>query len=487
MPSKLPSRLVISRNGVYYLRLIKNKREQRWSLRTRDPIIAKAAAYKFGELLMSNQQFSGWTTEIFGHKVSTDGSDKEHTQGLEIIKLLMADQLSNPAPVQPIPVAVPTPARAPSNNAATGSGITVKEACDQYMEQRDRDLTGSTKRTYQTTWNRLEKDLGGDTPAHLITRKQITAIFNVMTDEKKARKTINGYAETAKYLFDWLIQLGEIIINPVMKPRPGRTGKARRDAQHGRPRIAYNSKDDFDKLFNRSALEAIKRPEALWLPLLAAFTGARLESLCRLTCPDFTEYEAGKYMVHFNIQWDKTGRERDIPLHTILIKAGLMDYVRDIQKRYGADSLIFPHLIEIGGDLGHYPSTQFGERRRKIGIARGKDLHGFRTTLISCLQFNLAHPSLKRAFVGHETTDPFGNKVTPDVHEKDYEKAIFGVKRLEAEILPLIDYHAQFGFSFDIENIYNKQMAMDKLTDIEAMRKKSLMQKERKGKIKKPA
>ncbi|MDP1659250.1 MAG: hypothetical protein Q8L73_07845, partial [Methylotenera sp.] len=375
------------------------------------------------------------------------------------------------------------PAGALSNKASTGNGMTIKEACDQYMQQRKAELTESTKRTYQTTWNRLAEDLGSDTPAYQITNQQITAIFNALNDQEKARKTIKGYAETAGYLFDWLIARGEIIINPVIKPDWSIAVGKRMDAQRGRPRLAYDSKEDFEKLFNREALEAIKRPEALWLPLLAAFTGARLESLCRLTCADFAEYEAGKFMVNFNVAWDKAGRARDIPLHSILIKSGFMDYVGDIQAKYGAKSLIFPHLTPIGGDLGHYPSTQFGERRKKIGIASGKDFHGFRTTIISCLQFNSADQHLKRAFVGHETTDTQGEKIKLDVHAKNYEKAIFDVKRLENEILPLVDFKKYFGFSFDIENIYNKQAMMESLSTIEAKRKKGQMQKARKEKI----
>lgn len=493
MPSKLASRLVISRYGVYYLRLIKNKREQRWSLRTRDPVVAKRAAYKFGELLMSNQPISEYTLKLNKgdiEEMSTDGSAEDHARLMTAYNALKAFSSERQARLDEVAESIKSlpaiPAEPPSNKAPTGNGMTIKEACDQYMQQRKAELTESTKRTYQTTWNRLAAEFGDDTPAHQITSQQITAIFNVMDDQKKARKTISGYAEAMKYLFEWLIKRGEIIINPVIKPSWGSTVAARLDAQRGRPRLAYDTKDDFEKLFNRDALEAIKRPEALWLPLIAAFTGARLESLCRLTCPDFTEYEAGKYMVHFNIQWDKTGRARDIPLHPILVKSGLINYVRDIQARYGAGSLIFPHLTAIGGDLGHYPSTQFGERRKKIGIASGKDFHGFRTTLISCLQSHLAHPNLKRAFVGHESTDAFGEKVKLDVHAKNYEQATFDVKRLEAEILPLIDFKRYLGFNFDIDNIYNKQAMMESLSDIEGKRKKNQMQKERKEKIKKP-
>ncbi|MEQ1488088.1 MAG: hypothetical protein ABL920_06320 [Methylotenera sp.] len=64
---------------------------------------------------------------------------------------------------------------------------------------------------------------------------------------------------------------------------------------------------------------------------------------------------------------------------------------------------------------------------------------------------------------------------------------IFNVKRLENEILPLIDFEKYFGFSFDIENIYNKQVLMDKITSLEISQKKAKMQKERKAKNKKPA
>ncbi len=51
MPAKLPSHLMKSRHGIFYLRLTHNGKEKRKSLHTRDPIRARAAAFKLGHNL----------------------------------------------------------------------------------------------------------------------------------------------------------------------------------------------------------------------------------------------------------------------------------------------------------------------------------------------------------------------------------------------------------------------------------------------------
>lgn len=54
--SKLASYLVQSRHGIYYLRDTSGGRERRVSLRTRDPIAARMAAYRFGAAKMAGDK-----------------------------------------------------------------------------------------------------------------------------------------------------------------------------------------------------------------------------------------------------------------------------------------------------------------------------------------------------------------------------------------------------------------------------------------------
>jgi hypothetical protein len=300
MPSKLPSRLVQSRHGIYYLRLIKNGREQRWSLRTRDPAAARLAAYQFGVEIMAGRGFSGWTLKKDGDKieVSTDGTHDDHLRGLEALKVALAQQATSTQPAQPV---------------TQSSGMTVSDACDAYLLKRQKDVTASTLRTWRTAFERLKTDLGAR-DVTTITDTDLDTIGNALDEQKRARKTIANYYDAWRLLFDYLKKTGKVSLNPVIKPQwTGTVGK-RLDAERARPRQPYSA-DDLKTLFARDRLSALTRPDELWLPCLALYTGARLEALCRLRTADFSEYSPGCWQLRFDSQHDKTGRERTIPLH----------------------------------------------------------------------------------------------------------------------------------------------------------------------------
>lgn len=90
--SKLASYLVRSRHGIYYLRETSGGKERRISLRTRDPLAARMAAYHFGAVKMAgDNNLSGWKikTNAQGLEIETDGSAEDHTRALEALRLAL--------------------------------------------------------------------------------------------------------------------------------------------------------------------------------------------------------------------------------------------------------------------------------------------------------------------------------------------------------------------------------------------------------------
>lgn len=96
---KLPSRVVKSRHGIYYLRIQRSGIDRRISLRTRDPLTASLAAYKLGATIarmdidklkdLTVADIKQWTIEADGVKITTVGSAEDHQNALEAIKLML--------------------------------------------------------------------------------------------------------------------------------------------------------------------------------------------------------------------------------------------------------------------------------------------------------------------------------------------------------------------------------------------------------------
>jgi integrase len=120
-----------------------------------------------------------------------------------------------------------------------------------------------------------------------------------------------------------------------------------------------------------------------WIPLLALFTGARLNELCQLDKADIVSIE-GIWCIDINRKNDKRLKNlssvRTIPLHSVLInKLGFIDFVRSVQG-----IKLFPELEKSSVGYGQSFSKWFNRTYRKnVGVGQGqerKDFHSFRHT-----------------------------------------------------------------------------------------------------------
>ncbi len=83
-----------------------------------------------------------------------------------------------------------------------------------------------------------------------------------------------------------------------------------------------------------------------WLPLIALFTGARINEICQLHTSDIQE-KNGIAFISINAEDDKHVKTkaavRQVPIHDELIKIGFLDYVSEIRAK--GETMLFPEVM----------------------------------------------------------------------------------------------------------------------------------------------
>lgn len=180
---------------------------------------------------------------------------------------------------------------------------------------------------------------------------------------------------------------------------------------HERKSRVVFSVDDLNQIFHSGIYTKQYRPvsggkdAAYWLPLLALFTGARVEELAQLLVSDIKEIDGLGHILNISDEaahahLKNTNSRRRIPVHGILIACGFMDYVAKQAK----SGMLFPdlkpnHRGKYGGYFSYFFSTYL---RKKIGITdERKVFHSFRHTFKDvCRQVGIEE-AVHDALTGH--------------------------------------------------------------------------------------
>lgn len=147
-----------------------------------------------------------------------------------------------------------------------------------------------------------------------------------------------------------------------------------------------------------------------WLPIMAAFTGARGNELSQLYLNDIHEVD-GVMVLDVNDEGDKKVKSeagiRRIPVHPFLIEVGLLDRVENLRAA-GHDRL-FP-MLTPDSKGNHFASVSkwFTRHRREAGVpdvdqhGLKRVFHSFRHTFITrCKHLDLERRKYQEV-VGHE-------------------------------------------------------------------------------------
>ncbi|WP_348637607.1 DUF6538 domain-containing protein [Minwuia sp. IMCC3077] len=242
-------------------------------------------------------------------------------------------------------------------------------------------------------------------------------------DRLLSDKSVNKHLQFLSGLLRWGVR------EELIGGNPAEGLSIRKRGRDWDQRFAYDN-EQIKRLLSELWLHE-ERPERRWVPLIAAYSGMRLEEICQLRCCDVVEHD-GFWCFSVN---DEAGplktaaAQRLVPLHPELIRLGFLDFV---------DELIDLPMQRLWSNLqpnrlGRYSNSVgkwFGRYKRDRGFEDRKYcFHSFRHTFINHLkQDGVAEPII-RQIVGHQEAS-----ITLGRYGKDYD-----VDKLHAS-LGTIDY-----------------------------------------------
>lgn len=161
---------------------------------------------------------------------------------------------------------------------------------------------------------------------------------------------------------------------------------------------------------------------AVWLPLLALFTGARLEEIGQLLVADICTEHGIDYLsiTDLNPEADRgqTGKHlknaasrRKLPIHPELIRIGFMRYVGSLRKK--EEVRLFPALRPDchGKVTGNWSKWWSRFRRKVLGItSRLKPFHSFRHTFRDACRDAGLGEEVTDALMGHTLSQKTGRR-----------------------------------------------------------------------------
>ena len=218
-----------------------------------------------------------------------------------------------------------------------------------------------------------------------------------------SNKTVNRHISALSSLFKWL-QHNRAKFN--FKGDNPFSNQSRDEASTGATRWLPYTIEELNRLF------AGEPPSELrWIMFVALFTGMRLNEICQLHKDDVRREEGIWYL---NVGNEYEGQRikseagfRRIPIHSELLKAGLVDYQKSL-----ANGQLWPGLKPGGPDrkLSWYVTRQFTTYRRKVGITRARvNFHSLRKNVLTCLDnADSVSQADVAAIVGHERGFTFG-------------------------------------------------------------------------------
>lgn len=368
-----------------------------------------------------------------------------------------------PAP-QPLPV-VPVPAPEPKRSKKQRASL--EQVYERYSSEQIK--AGNWKQTtikeYTSVFKTLSAIFGGETEVHTIDRQCMVECKDILCrmpkgmlktkkyqgltpqqaielmeedEETLSLKRVNGYLTKMRTIFKYAVHHGYMDLNPAEGLNI--KIKARADKQ----RNPFDP-EDLRRIFTHEDFrnDTFKRGFMFWLPVLALFTGGRIEELSQLYLDDVKEIE-GLWCLDINDD-PGTGKslknlnsKRIIPLHPFIVEnLNFPGYVEALRSQ--GHERVFPKLRKTQDKFSHYSSRIWNKWKKEevgiIAVSGDKTFHSFRHTVITQLKHKLVSKNIIQELAGHaeegETMGRYGKRYTPDIL---YKEAIL---KLEYEGLDL--------------------------------------------------
>lgn len=227
-----------------------------------------------------------------------------------------------------------------------------------------------------------------DKPVNSLVRQDGIGYRDLMREQGAAPGTVKKNLGLITSLLNFAVDEGIIAANPFARIKIPQSKTA------AVTRVEYSS-TDIAQIFASPLFVAGERPQggggeaAVWLPLIGAYTGARLEELAQLRPHDlFHDREHGWFISILDLDGEQhlktESSRRRVPVHPALVKAGLIEYRNHLQKT--RQQWLFPDLTpHVNGTRSGNWSKWWGRYARgRIGLADKRQVfhslrHSFKT------------------------------------------------------------------------------------------------------------
>ncbi|MGC6401173.1 DUF6538 domain-containing protein [Sphingomonas sp. FW199] len=282
----------------------------------------------------------------------------------------------------------------------------------------ERKVAAKTKDTHASVARRFYNKMGR-MPVDKVTRRDVLSFKDRLIEDGQSIANINTIIGRLATLMQWAMD------NELAASNPAK-GIAMRD-----PDRARNKRREFDlaslnAIFASPVYASASRPTAgrgeaaYWMPLLALFTGARMEELGQLRPADITEIsypdmdgvQQTSWFIRItedaedNLKLKNAASERDVPLHPELVRLGFLAFVNQL-KAQGSDRL-FPRLRpDKYGRLTAKWGEWFGPYLREVVGVKDRRLvfHSFRHTFKQYARLSNIIEGVQRQIMGHSAGD----------------------------------------------------------------------------------
>lgn len=225
-------------------------------------------------------------------------------------------------------------------------------------------------------------------PAKVIRELPVPEVIKLLDGDKSvkrlAARSVRRDVGILKTICEWAVNNGYREDNPISRV------KVLAPKNASEQRLPYD-KDDLQIIFNSPIYTEGERPiggageASYWIPILALYTGARLDELGQLLVTDVKQDDG---IWHFDFNTLDEGKslktessKRKTPIHDEVLSLKFLDYVSKI-KEVDATGQLFPELKPNAlGKLTSSFSKWYGRYARTIGITdKRKVFHSFRHT-----------------------------------------------------------------------------------------------------------
>lgn len=289
------------------------------------------------------------------------------------------------------------------------SGTSFETLWEAWLQETT--VNKKTQDEYEKALTEFE-EVNGKLAVEAVSKEHVRAFKDKLIKGKSLKPaTINKKLTAIKSILSFAMDNGYISANPA------HGFKVAEDGGGIDSRLPFSA-DELKRIFSTPVYTTNERPiggrgeTAYWLPLLALYTGARLEELGKLTCEDIQEHEGVPYVELTSA--DKGSKKRNrghgrriVPIHSDLLNRGFLAYVQSISKSDTAP--LFPELNkanQYGQTTQAWSSWWHRYFRKEAHLTDSKKtFHSFRHTFIQACREHGVSEEKRKAMVGHSNRD----------------------------------------------------------------------------------